>query len=967
MAEEYNDLSRLVNAFEPAMNAENYSYEPHEALALEIHLQISELGYYQRDASSLAVYFKLGVASSNKRYIVRNVERLIDDLNMGRDHVLTPKKTLFVRWSLLSDEQAQLLREIWAQSGDNVRDVPAYMLQDDAQRYLQITPYYLAKFIKQISNQSPVSVKFKSRYGGSTEELLTITYMDAPLQPDFRLQAEGDGYRLDLMIPQGETWATYEVFVEHDDHELIFWPFDSALAETLNTIMRTVSGNSIFIRQNQLAEFIEVVYPMLQRVGEVELPAELAAFIAAARLHTTITINLVQDHLEIIVQFDYGNATMAIPDLEVHDWRGENQIIFAIEGMFIFETENHYGYAFRTVAQKVDFFKRYLPQLQQLDAEVKVAAAVMQQFINPRDLLPEVFLNTRQSLFDISFDIKGISQEEVDLMMTAILNQEQYVELKSGGIVPLNEPAYAPMNAMLAKIRTMGAAINAGTISVNLAAALRLQDDFTATHAKSDLAIQQIFNDLAHPEAFAATVPTEIKADLRDYQKMGLKFLAMLHHHGFGGILADEMGLGKTLQAIAFLQYIKNQAEAPILNVIVVPASVTYNWAQELAKFAPDLRYRVVMGHKQDRVNMLTDLAAVDIVITSYQSLRADEAIYQHLAIDTLILDEAQMVKNAASLTAKAITKLKAAHKFALTGTPIENSLDELWALFNILVPGLFPKKRDFNKLDNATIVKLIQPFMLRRTKAEVLQELPAKTEAVIYNVMTAEQKKVYLAYLLRIQQEVANMSSEEFKRHRIEVLAGITRLRQITDDASLFLDNYQGGSSKLDQLLDMVQTAHANGRRMLIFSQFSSMIHRINTALSAQGLTTFVLTGGTPAQERLAMSNQFNEGAGDVFLISLKAGGTGLNLTGADMVILFDLWWNPAVEEQAVGRAHRMGQAKHVDVYRMVTEGTIEDKILLLQESKRDLFSQVIQNSTEAVKLSESDIRDLLTTDLVD
>ncbi|CAI6086411.1 RNA polymerase-associated protein RapA [Paenibacillus sp. JJ-100] len=399
----------------------------------------------------------------------------------------------------------------------------------------------------------------------------------------------------------------------------------------------------------------------------------------------------------------------------------------------------------------------------------------------------------------------------------------------------------------------------------------------------------------------------------------------------------------------------------PVL--VVAPASLTYNWASEFARFAPHLNVFIVAGQKDERASMLADMDKADVIVTSYPLLRRDLDTYLGRTFHTLILDEAQAIKNASSQTAQAVKQIQAPRRFALTGTPVENSLDELWSIFEAVFPGLFPSYRRFRDLPAERISRMVRPFILRRLKKDVLEELPDRIETVQRSELTVEQKKLYAAYLSQLQDETSkDMEDNGFQKNRIKILAGITRLRQLCCHPALFVDGYQGDSGKMEQLLQTVQDCLAAGKRILIFSQFASMLGLIRQTLAAQGNNLFYLDGQTPAQSRVDMCRRFNEGEAELFLISLKAGGTGLNLTGADTVILYDLWWNPAVEEQAIGRAHRMGQKQVVQVIRLVTEGTIEEKILELQQRKKDLIAEVIEpGDGGSTTLSEQDIRELL------
>lgn len=395
----------------------------------------------------------------------------------------------------------------------------------------------------------------------------------------------------------------------------------------------------------------------------------------------------------------------------------------------------------------------------------------------------------------------------------------------------------------------------------------------------------------------------------------------------------------------------------------MAPASLVYNWKNEFKKFAPSLTVEVMIGNPQERMEKLQSDMVPNVWITSYPTLRQDIDYYNQVEFGTLILDEAQAIKNHITKTAKAVREIQAKTKFALSGTPIENSIDELWSIFQAIIPDFFPNQKAFRQLEQAKVAKMIRPFLLRRVKKDVLNDLPDKIETEVYSELTKQQKELYVAYLEKIQNEAKESIQEEgFQKSRIKLLAGLTRLRQLCCHPSLFVENYKGDSGKLQQLMEIVDHAIENGRRLLIFSQFTSMLSIIRDQFTKAGLEYFYLDGQTAPKERVKMVDQFNEGNANVFLISLKAGNTGLNLTGADTVILYDLWWNPAVEEQAAGRAHRIGQKNVVQVIRLISQGTIEEKIYELQQNKRELIKTVIETGDQAVsKITEEEIREIL------
>lgn len=561
------------------------------------------------------------------------------------------------------------------------------------------------------------------------------------------------------------------------------------------------------------------------------------------------------------------------------------------------------------------------------------------------------------SWLDIKFDVSGIQESEINDVLRSLLQSAQFYTTENGQVLSLESEEFQEASAALKKLRLSLDTKN-GAIQVPLNQGLLLQEQF-ADQASFSTGFQQMTEYLIHPENFEAQLPDNLHAELRQYQEVGFRWLKMLSHYQFGGILADEMGLGKTVQTISYL--LSEKQEHQKLNALIVaPASLTFNWQQEIKRFAPSISATVISGTKEEREAQMAQSA--DVRITSYASLRQDIDAYQALELSCLILDEAQMVKNSATKTAQALRSLEVPQRFALSGTPIENNLEELWSLFQMIMPGFFPNKQKFKELSTQEIAKMIKPFILRRDKKSVLHDLPQKLETNYYSVLTEEQKKIYLAYLRQMREEIAQMDSTSFRKNRISILAGLTRLRQICCDPRLFVEDYEGSSGKLEQVKDLLLAAKENGRRVLLFSQFTSMLSIIEEELAQEGFESFYLRGSTPPQDRLTMVNAFNSGEKDVFLISLKAGGTGLNLTGADTVILYDLWWNPAVEEQAAGRAHRIGQKNVVEVWRMIAEGTIEERMDALQQEKRELFQKVIQgNETQLQQMTEEDIRLIL------
>ena len=565
---------------------------------------------------------------------------------------------------------------------------------------------------------------------------------------------------------------------------------------------------------------------------------------------------------------------------------------------------------------------------------------------------PQVQIESKGGLLEIQFDFQGIAQEEIDQALKALTSNQDFYISSSDQVYFFDEET----KQIRQNLQELGVELKDGSFQARKSLAYSLSQLFEGRDRISfSEEFQHLAHDLTHPEDFPLG-DIRVQASLRDYQEKGVRWLQMLHHYGFGGILADDMGLGKTLQTIAFLT---SQVTEDSRVLILAPSGLIYNWADEFRKFAPQLDLAVVHGLKANREAILSENH--QIYVTSYATFRQDSELYQEMAFDFLFLDEAQVMKNAQTKIAQSLRQFVVPAVFALSGTPIENHLGELWSIFQIVLPGLLPSKKEFMKLPADRVAQFIKPFVMRRKKEEVLTELPDLIEVVYKNELEDQQKAIYLAQLQQMRDRLAQVTDQEFQRSRVEILSGLMRLRQICDTPALFMDDYQGASGKLDSLRDLLLQVADGGHRVLIFSQFKGMLEKIEKELPDLGLTSFKITGSTPAQDRQEMTKAFNQGERDAFLISLKAGGVGLNLTGADTVILVDLWWNPAVEAQAIGRAHRMGQEQMVEVYRLITKGTIEEKIQELQEQKKHLVSQVLDGTESRASLSLAEIREIL------
>jgi SNF2 family DNA or RNA helicase len=487
-----------------------------------------------------------------------------------------------------------------------------------------------------------------------------------------------------------------------------------------------------------------------------------------------------------------------------------------------------------------------------------------------------------------------------------------------------------------------------------------------------DIYFKNLVKNIKAVEDADYELPVSLRSTLREYQKNGFRWLKTLYSYGFGGILADDMGLGKTIQIIAFL--LSQREEGKTTSLIVCPASLIYNWENELEKFAPMLKKCVVAGSASEREELIKAHEEYDVLVTSYDLLKRDIECYEEILFDTEVIDEAQYIKNQSTQAAKAVKMIQAKTKFALTGTPIENRLSELWSIFDYLMPGILysyhhfkaeieiPIVQDNDEVSLKRLHRLISPFILRRLKKDVLKDLPDKLENVIYSKMEGKQLELYLANVQKLKNHIDGQSEEDFNKSKMQILAELTKLRQLCCDPALYYDAYNGSSAKLETCMDLIENGVSGGHKILLFSQFTTMFEIISKKLDSMNISYFTLTGATPKATRYKLVEEFNRDDTKVFLISLKAGGTGLNLTGADIVIHYDPWWNISAQNQATDRAHRIGQKNVVSVFKLITRNSIEEKILNLQELKKDLADKVIsEEGVSSVSFNKQDLLELL------
>ena len=586
----------------------------------------------------------------------------------------------------------------------------------------------------------------------------------------------------------------------------------------------------------------------------------------------------------------------------------------------------------------------------------------------------------QDNILSYTFSLGDINSNELVNIFEEIKNKKKYYRLKNGDILNLEDESLKELSDLKDDLELSDAEIIAGHGAILKYRAIYLDSLKNTKYniIKTDNLFDNFIDKFYKFKDINLTLPKDELKILRDYQLTGVKWLYTLAKTGFGGILADEMGLGKTIQVIYYIkQMLKDNENNKFL--IVVPTSLAYNWDHEFDSFGSNIKRKICVGNKDKRTKMLSDLNDTNVIITTYGLLREDEELYNNLNFNTMVIDEAQNIKNNMAGITKVVKKINAETKFALTGTPLENSILELWSIFDFIMPGYLAsltkfqskyKIKDFDE-DSEILIKglskQINPFILRRKKQDVVKELPDKLINDIYIELKDEQKKLYVAELERVKEEMEKIiETEGMNKARFLILQLLTKLRQICIDPSIVYDNYKDGSNKLEQLESIVNEYIKNNHKILIFSSFKTALNIVKEKLNKAKIKTYMIDGSVPAKDRIEMVDNFNNNDDvKVFLIMLKSGGTGLNLATADVVIHLDLWWNPQAENQATDRAHRIGQKNTVEVIHLITKGTIEEKILELQNKKRILSDKLIDGEIRdkniLSELTKEDIKNLL------
>ncbi len=930
-----------------------------------IHLEMT-LALPQKAGQELRAGLRIG---EKKLYVVRDIPAFLaamdaqETLVLGKDFTWQPE---WMRFSSDDEGMIRLLKKLCSAQEAGHRNSAA------GNRMIALPDFFAEEMLEQLG-ETPLRVMDQS---GKILRCRLVRNVPVPLH--FMINLGPRGLQVSGRIPPDLQPVT----------ESCSWVL------TGGSLIRTEAEQGKLIRllwQNQyegrcLMEYplketervIGEVLPYLKIRGAVEIGEELRKRLVRLPLKAEVYLDKEGKSVIATVRFLYGKIELnpfGAAEKKIALDKGEKLLLRDAEGEhLVLEILANAG--FRVGKENIrlsgtdaifDFVSDGVRRLQEV-SDVYLSRDFKRMI--PRRPVLSGSMRMNGDKLELMLTRDGEPVDEILELIEALSRKRRYFRLRTGEFLDLNDLAgwqEAAAGIYEAAVRD-GNELNRDAIVLRAyrAGYLTSMLENSGLKVELDRNVTELTETLKNGGGEAAAPALAPGIALRDYQKRGYDWMFALDRMRMGGILADDMGLGKTAQIIALLQTTR---EAGRTSLVVAPTSLTYNWLSEFRKFAPDLSVTVMTGNGAQRAGLIrhfTTHGDMDVVITSYPLIRRDIALMKDYLFRFVILDEAQNIKNAGSVAAQAVKQLQADTRFALTGTPMENGVGELWSLFDFVLPGYLPGYNTFLRKyqdgENAEdLLRRIHPFLIRRLKQDVLEELPDKMETTLTARMTPEQERIYRASLERLRPRIDQLMDEKGGRGRIEVLSAITELREICCHPSLVMSDYRGGSGKEELLIELLPEMIRDGRRVLLFSQFTSMLKLLKRRLEENGFTTLYLDGDTPAGDRLNLTERFNQGEGEIFLISLKAGGYGLNLTGADMVILYDPWWNPATEEQATDRAHRIGQEKKVQVVRLITGETIEEQVVELGNRKKALFERLITPGESILSaLTEQEIRNL-------
>ncbi len=985
--ERYTDFTDLINTFyDEEMKLINEE-EPKEVAYIDRNVQIIPKIIYDDYSNEMKVEFKIG--TKKQLYKLRDLVEFYDNMINHTRYKYGAKLDIIHNEETFIKEDIPLLNFI--------------MKHAETIKYVNNNSNSIYRYYGKVLNTGSIVLSntaidelfeiLENKTVSLEKDYITTDVEFINNEPDIRFELEKTNNEEYKLICNIDTYNTYKII---EGKEYTYFLMDDCLyrcskkfKETTLKLLEVFNRNytrEIKFGKNQMPNFFSIVLPKVEdsiTLSTIE-PEEIEKYMPQ-KLGVKVFLEFDEkNYIVAKVIFCYGEEEFNpleenpnIPRSVLEE--AESLNLFRKSG-FMLDKKNA-KFVLADDEKIYTFLSEEISEYMQ-KFEVLVTDDFKEKQIK-KPKMGTLGVKIENNLLSIDLDNFNFDKKELNEILEKYRLKKKFHRLKNGDFLSLeeNEDIDFLDNLILGSGITYKE-LEKGNVKLPVYRSLyldRIMNKFENTTINKDSSYKELISDISDKTNIDnIVIPKDLEKTLREYQKIGFKWLKTLDYYQFGGILADDMGLGKTIQIIAIvLSYIQNCKENKKPIMVVCPSSLTLNWKAEIEKFASNINAIVISGNATKRKEQIENIKSYDVVISSYDLLKRDIELYneKNYEFRYVIADEAQYMKNSNTQNAKAIKRINAKTKYALTGTPIENSLSELWSIFDFLMPGYLFSYKKFKENYEIPIVKneddetmnklrlLIEPFILRRTKKQVLTELPDKTVTVLNNEMEDEQQKVYLSYLAQAKSELnEQIKSNGFENSQMQILSALTRLRQICCHPSLFLDNYTGESSKLNQCIEIIKEAIESGHKILLFSTYTSMFEIIEKELKKEQIQYFKLTGQTKVDKRIELVDEFNHNQDiKVFLISLKAGGTGLNLTGADMVIHYDPWWNLAAENQATDRAYRIGQKNNVQVYKLITKNSIEEKIYDLQEKKAKLIDNVLDTKTSFIsKLSKEDIMKL-------
>lgn len=930
------------------------------------------------DEDALSVQFRIG-RTGTSGYVLKSIDTLISSLNEQRN-INYGKKLSFVpcmqSFAPESRPLVQFLKSL-SNNHDSFRETRFYGFSyypRSVDRFLTLRGRYLDAFIQAVRS---TGIYMRVSEYSDKESLLRLSSNPPAIHMTFR--PDGTGIRYMPEIPPYIAGLDAIYFFDYGSGEIQTMPADqSAGFLSALSFSSDLHGADVFIDSDDIRPFIRRIYPMIQKSSELETnDFELSVYVPA-KPEFVFYLECPQNNMITCESYAVYQGTR----YNIHDGSAARSALRNPDAEKAMEDSiapyfNSYDpdHLRMVIIDDDDLMMRFLqegvPSLQEM-GEVYISESLKRLQVRSLSRF-SLGVSVKSDLLQLEMMSDERTLEDLAEILSRYSPKKKYYRLKNGSFVTIDDEASLEEFVRFSEDLQLSAKdIAKGSASIPSYRAMYIEKSAGAD-SSLEISRDEYFRSLVdgiEDETAAQPLPEHLEDILREYQKNGFQWLHRLYRNHFSGLLADEMGLGKTIQVIAFLSSLKERGRC----IIICPASLVYNWRNEFRRFAPEIETVLITGSAPLRRELISESSEHAVLITSYDAMKRDIDVYEGLKFDVEVIDEAQYIKNAATQAAESVKAINAGFRIALTGTPIENRLSELWSIFDFLLPGFLyrynwfrthfemPIVKDQNSDAQERLRRMITPFILRRLKRDVLTDLPEKLEEIYYAPLEGEQKELYDARRQRLKIMLAKESDQSFSKKKIEVLAELTRLRQTCCAPALIYDNYRGNSAKEDLCIELIQRAIQGGHKILLFSQFKTMLERLNKRLEKEKIAYHFLSGETPKEKRAMMVEAFQNDDVPVFSISLKAGGTGLNLTAADIVIHYDPWWNTAAENQASDRTHRIGQENVVTVYKLIVEDTVEERIIELQKEKANLANEILSgDEMSSSSLTREQLMDIL------